>query len=170
MLPASLVMLGSAPLAGRVASRFGARIVLLLGGLGSALSLGMLAVRHGHPVDYVVAGCVMGFSSGFVMSAGAMLVVELSHPRDVGVATGINSVARTTGAALGSVILASVVASSVPDGGHIPTEAGFAAAYWVGAGAALLSALLAFTVPRSRTTPTVAPVVPAEAAREPATV
>lgn len=148
MLPASLVMLVSAPLSGRLAARFGARRVLLAGGLVSALALGLLAARHGTPLDYVVSGCVMGIGSGFVMAAGAMLVVELSDPRDVGIATGVNSVARTAGAALGSVVLASVVASTVPDGGSLPTEAGYAAAYWVGCGAAVLSAGLALLVPR----------------------
>jgi MFS family permease len=148
MLPASLVMLVSGPLSGRIAARFGARLVLLAGGVVSALALGLLALRHATPFDYVLAGCVMGIGSGFVMAAGAMLVVELSDPRDVGVATGVNSVARTAGAALGSVVLASVVAASVPDGGRFPTEGGFAAAYWVGCGAAVLSAVLACLVPR----------------------
>jgi MFS family permease len=148
MLPASLVMLVSGPMSGRFAARFGARVVLMTGGLVSAVALGLLALRHDTPLDYVVAGSVMGIGSGFVMAAGAMLVVELSDPRDVGVATGVNSVARTAGAALGSVVLASVVAASVPEGARFPTEGGYAAAYWVGCGAAVLSAVMAFLVPR----------------------
>ncbi|MCU1691517.1 MAG: major facilitator superfamily 1 [Frankiales bacterium] len=148
LLPSSLVMLLGGPLAGRLAARWGARLVLVIGALTGALATGLLALRHDTVREFLVAGAVMGLGTSFALAASATLVVELCDAADVGVATGINSVARTAGAALGSVLLASVLRASVAPGEVLPSEAGFTAAYALGSGAALLSAGLALLVPR----------------------
>ncbi|MCW2622087.1 MAG: hypothetical protein JWL64_1689, partial [Frankiales bacterium] len=54
------------------------------------------------------------------------------------------------GAALASVVLASVLAASVAAEGGLPTENGFRAAYLVGGCAGALGCLIAFAVPHRR--------------------
>lgn len=148
MLPSSLTMLVAGPLSGLLMKRFGARALLVVGGLTGAAATGLLAVVHDGVAVFVVSGIAMGIGTSLSLVSGATLVVDLSRPEDVGVATGINNVARTLGAALGSVLLASCLAASVPAGGSTPTDAGFTAAYAVGCLAALLAAGLALAIPR----------------------
>ncbi|MCW2607654.1 MAG: major facilitator superfamily 1 [Frankiales bacterium] len=149
LVPGSLIMLVGGPVAGRLAARYSARGVLVVGALMGALSTGMLAVLHDTVLHFLLAGAVMGVGTSFALAAAATLVVQLSDDRDVGVATGINSVARTAGAALGSVLLASALSASVGSDGGAPSESGFSVAYALGCGAALLSAVLALAVPRT---------------------
>lgn len=152
MLPSSLTMLVAGPVSGMLMKRFGARVLLITGGLTGAASTGLLAVERDRVADFVIAGIAMGIGTSLSLVSGATLVVHLSRPEDVGVATGINNVARTVGAALGSVLLASCLAASVPDGAVTPTDGGFTAAYALGCLAALASTGLAFAIPRRRKT------------------
>jgi sugar phosphate permease len=79
----------------------------------------------------------------------ANLIVEAVPPDQTGVATGMNTIARTVGGAVGSEISASVIAGTVTAAGF-PTEAGFTAAFVLSAGAMVAGLLAALAVPARR--------------------
>jgi hypothetical protein len=63
------------------------------------------------------------------------------------VATGMNTIARTAGGALGGQVVASILTSNLIAGTAIPTEHGFVIAFWILTGGLALAALGAALVP-----------------------
>ena len=86
-----------------------------------------------------VGGALLGIGIGFSFASMANLVVE-SVPRDeVGVATGINTIMRTLGGALGAQLVASLLTGKTIAGTPIPAEAAYTDAFIVAAVAAGLA-------------------------------
>jgi hypothetical protein len=77
----------------------------------------------------------------------ANLIVEAVSPTQTGIATGMNTIARTVGGALGTTIAASIVDASLGSSG-LPRESGFTIAFALCAGALLVGVLAALIVPR----------------------
>jgi hypothetical protein len=77
----------------------------------------------------------------------ANLIVEAVAPHQTGVATGMNTIVRNVGGAVGSQVSAAIVAASVGVSG-LPSEAGFTAAFATCAGALAVGFLVALAVPR----------------------
>lgn len=148
MLPSALVMLAAGPLAGAVGSRIGFRPVLATGTAAVCASFLLLTVAHGAVWEFVVSGALLGVGISCSLAAMANLIVQAVPQRDVGIATGINTIARTMGGAFGSAVATAVVTAQVIPGTAVPAESGYTAAFLVaGAGGALaLGAALA--VPR----------------------
>lgn len=149
MLPMTIAMLVSSPIAGMLANRFGARPVLLAGCLVAAASFVMMALANSHTLELYVATALMGFGTGFAYSTLAILIVEAVPPSQTGVASGMNTVMRTLGGAVGAQIGASVIAGTVVASG-LPTEAGFRMAFLLAVAACLLASLASIAVPRRR--------------------
>lgn len=62
----------------------------------------------------------------------------------------MNTVVRTVGSVIGSQVAVTLLASTTIAGTSIPSEAGFSASLWLGAGAALIAALLALGISSRR--------------------
>ena len=133
MLPSTLVMLVAGPFAGRLATRYGSRLPLVIGtGIG-ALAFLVYALAHGTEWEIAIGGALLGVGIGFSFASMANLVVE-SVPRDeVGVATGINTIMRTLGGALGAQLVASLLTGKTIAGTPIPAEAAYTDAFIVAA-------------------------------------
>ncbi|MFN8216833.1 MAG: MFS transporter [Solirubrobacterales bacterium] len=147
LLPATLAMLVVSPLAGWLANRFGARLVLIAGCLVTTLSFTLMGVAHTAQADMYVATALMGIGIAFAFSTLAILIVEAVPPSQTAVATGMNTVMRTLGGAVGGQIGASVIAGTVV-AASLPTESGFTLAFLIAAAACLLAALASLVVPR----------------------
>ena len=94
-----------------------------------------------------VGGALLGIGIGFSFASMANLVVE-SVPRDeVGVATGINTIMRTLGGALGAQLVASLLTGKTIAGTPIPAEAAYTDAFIVAAVAAGLAMVAALDDP-----------------------
>lgn len=159
MLSSSVTTFFAGPLVNRVGPVLGMRNVLAGGALCAGVGTAFPALAYTQPWHFVLSGALMGLGAGLVLAASANLVVHLVSEEEVGVATGLNTVFRTIGAALASVVLASVLAASVgPEGGQ-PTVDGFRAAYLVGGCAGALGCLIAFAVPSRRSRIGTSPVV-----------
>ncbi len=138
MLPTAAPQLIVGPLTGRIARSVGSRAQLLA---GVALMLGAylaLTVAHRHPWELIVATGGLGLGLGFGLSALANLIVAAVDPRQTGVATAMNTVARTLGGAFGAAIAAECLAR----GGSLDADfalafAACAAALALGIGAVL---------------------------------
>jgi MFS family permease len=150
MLPSSVTTFLAGPLVNRIGRLIGMRNVLVLGALGAGFGTAIPAVLDDRPWHFVLSGALLGLGAGLVLAASANLVVDLVPEDEVGVATGLNTVFRTVGAAVGSVVLASVLQASIPAVGGDPTEGGYQAAYLVAGCSGLLAGLLALGVPRGR--------------------
>jgi EmrB/QacA subfamily drug resistance transporter len=149
MLPSTAVMLVAGPWAGRLA-RHSSRLPLVLGSAVLSFAFFFLAIAHGSVWDVLLGGAFMGLGVGFAFASMANIVVE-SVPRDeVGVATGINTIMRTLGGALGAQLVATLLTSETIAGSAIPAEAAYTDAFIAAAVAAALATVAALTIPRAR--------------------
>jgi EmrB/QacA subfamily drug resistance transporter len=150
MLPSTLVMLVAGPWSGRLATRFNARLPLVIGTFFGMLAFTFFALFHDSELEICIGGALLGMGIGFAFASMANLVVE-SVPRDeVGVATGINTIMRSLGGALGAQLVASLLAGKTIAGTATPVEAAYTDAFVVAAVAAGLAMLAALAIPQRR--------------------
>ena len=150
MLPSAGVMLIAGPLGGTLGTRIGFRAVLALGGGLAAASFVLLAVAHGSVVDFLVASALIGFGISFAFASMANLVVAAVPREDVGIATGINTIARTVGGAFGAALVTALLTGTTVAGSSMPTEGAYSEAFLFSAAAAVVSLLAALAIPRVR--------------------
>ena len=103
----------SGSVAGRVERRFGSRRALVAGAAVSAVACGWLAFTSRHPYDMLVSSMLLGIGIGLAFAALGNLIVQAVPPHQTGVASGMNTVLRTLGGALGGQIAATFVAASM---------------------------------------------------------
>ena len=147
LAPATVLMLLTSPLAGRLANRVGSRVPLILGSLLTCVAFAFLAVAHTEPWEIYVGSAILGAGIGLAFASLANLIVEAVPREQTGVATGMNTVMRSLGGSVGSQIGATVIAGTVV-AGAAPTEQGFTLAFLFAAGACGLAMVASFAVPR----------------------
>jgi MFS family permease len=143
-------------------SRIGFRAILAAGAASAALAFAFLAVAHGEVWEFVLAGALIGVGISFAFSSMANLVVESVPQGDVGIATGINTIARTIGGGAGAAVVTAVLTAEVLPGTIVPVESGYTTAFVIAAAVgvlALLAALAVPRVPRPEREPAVEPVL-----------
>src|SRR5215475_12879937 len=132
LLPCALVMGVLGSMAGRVERRFGSRRALVAGAAVSAVACGWLAVTSRHPYDMLLCSTLLGVGIGLAFAALGNLIVQAVPAHQTGVASGMNTVLRTLGGALGGQLAATFVAASTVDG--VPTLTGFTTTFAMSAG------------------------------------
>jgi len=146
MLPGSLSMLFTGPIAGAMTARVGSRVPLVIGGALSTAGLVLLGLVHDTQAQVLLFGLVLFSGIGFAFAAMPNLIVAAVRPDQTGEATGFNALVRSAGASLGSQAAASMLAGSAVAGG-VATESGFTTAFLVMGGVAGLATLVAFVIP-----------------------
>lgn len=131
LLPCALGMGALGSLAGRVERRFGSRRALVAGAAVSAVACGWLTFTGRHPYDMVLSSLFLGIGIGLAFAALGNLIVQAVPPHQTGVASGMNTVLRTLGGALGGQIAATFVASSTLRG--LPALTGFTTTFGMAA-------------------------------------
>ncbi|MFK4263569.1 MFS transporter [Streptomyces milbemycinicus] len=137
-LPASLAMVIVSPYAGRLAAKYGFRVVvttgLALAGLG-LLALGFVHADTGYGnVWWRLA--VVGIGFALTMSPLTGAAIQAVSPQEGGLASGISSTTRQIGAVLGVAVLGAIVRTR--ESGGASFEAGLNSAFVV-AGAVTLA-------------------------------
>jgi EmrB/QacA subfamily drug resistance transporter len=132
-LPSSLAMIVAGPLAGSLSSRVGAAIPLRIGLVSGAAGLLLFSLVHSQPWHVYAWMAVMGVGIAFSFASLGKLAVDNARPQETGVASGINTIMRTIGAALGAQIAATIISAHVVAGQGIPAESGFTVAFAMGA-------------------------------------
>ena len=150
MLPSALVMLGAGPLSGWLGSRFGSRLPLALGGAFAALAYVELALFHETLAEIAVGGLLVGIGIGLAFAAMANLIVGAVRQDQTGVATGINTIMRSIGGAVGAQIAAAILAGNQILDGRYPAERGFTDAFVMSAIAAVVALIATSIIPRPR--------------------
>ncbi|MER6299531.1 MFS transporter [Kitasatospora sp. NPDC001539] len=153
MLPMTGGMFALGVLAGRLASRYGSKRVLVAGSLISIVPFAMLALRHDHAWQIYTASALIGIGLGLAFSAMSAIVVEAVLPAQTGAASGMNANIRTIGGAIGSAVAASILSSGVTAAHPFPQDSGYTSTFWfltIGAGLAAAASLAIPTARRHR--------------------
>jgi EmrB/QacA subfamily drug resistance transporter len=123
LLPCAVGMGVLGSVAGRVERRFTSRRALIAGSVVSAVACGWLVVNSRHPYDLLASSILYGIGIGLAFAALGNLIVQAVPASQTGAASGMNTVLRTLGGALGGQIAATFVVASTRHG--LPGLAGF---------------------------------------------
>ena len=150
LAPGGLASLLVAPFIGRIGERSGSKTPFLVGCLVVAGALLGLALDH-HSVGLVVLwSCLVSAGSGAAFAAIPNLIVTAVSDRETGEATGVNTIMRNIGSAIGAQIAGSLIATHILASG-LPQNAGFEIAFLISAAGAIIAALSVLLIPgRSR--------------------
>jgi len=118
---AGMSVLGS--VAGRVERRFTSRRALIAGAVVSAAACAWLAVASQHPYDLLASSALLGVGIGLAFAALGNLIVQAVPAHQTGAASGMNTVLRTLGGALGGQLAATIVVATTVRG--LPALTGF---------------------------------------------
>jgi MFS family permease len=151
LLPCALGMGVLGSLAGRVERRFGSRRALIAGAAVSAVACGWLTLTSRHPLDMVISSTLLGVGIGLAFAALGNLIVQAVPASQTGVASGMNTVLRTLGGALGGQIAATFVAGSTVHG--LPALTGFTMTFAMSALFLLGCVAAGVLIPATRATP-----------------
>jgi MFS family permease len=165
LLPATIGMTILGLYAGAISARYGSKSALLVGTLFSGLSFLLLAVAHAHPLELLIGAALLGIGIGLAFAALGNLIVNAVPTHQTGVASGMNTVMRTLGGALGGQLSATFIASNMAHGE--PTVTGFTETFFMAVGFLAVCLLAGLLIPQLKAaveeTVAVAPVP--EAAR-----
>jgi MFS family permease len=146
LLPSTIGMTILGLYAGRISGRFGSRAALLAGTAFTTAAFALLVVAHSHPYQLLIAAGLLGVGVGLAFAALGNLVVQAVPSHQTGVASGMNTVMRTLGGALGGQLSATFIAAHMAHG-H-PTVTGFSETFLLATGFLLVSLLAGVLVPK----------------------
>jgi EmrB/QacA subfamily drug resistance transporter len=166
LLPATIGVTLLGLRAGAISARFGSRAALLAGTVFSIASFLLLALAHDHPWQFLLAAALLGIGIGLAFAALGNLIVQAVSPHQTGVASGVNTVMRTLGGALGGQLSATFIAEHTANG--LPTVSGFTDTFLMATGFLVLCFGASLLVPKAlggSSAPAAAPVDAPEGAQ-----
>jgi EmrB/QacA subfamily drug resistance transporter len=149
LLPSTGTMLVAGSLTGRIAARFGSKAALVAGTAIGAASFAVLTGAHSQPWHVYLSTALLGAGIGLAFAAMANLIVLAVPPEQTGVATGMNTVMRSIGGAVGSQIAATMIADHLLPNG-LPAEHGYVLAFAISLGFLVVCVLASLLVPGRR--------------------
>jgi EmrB/QacA subfamily drug resistance transporter len=111
LLPFSLAMIAAGPAAGALGTNRGRVLPLRIGLVLGAASLAGLALLHADKLLFAAWMPVMGAGMAFALAAIGALVLDHSRPEETGVTSAMNTIMRTSGAAIGAQIATALVSA-----------------------------------------------------------
>lgn len=146
LLPATVGMMIAGSAAGRIAARFGSQSAAIAGSAVSATGFAWLAVAHAHPYDMLVAASFLGIGIGLAFAALGNLIIQAVPPEQTGAASGMNTVMRTIGGAIGGQLAAIFIADHLARTG-LPSVTGFTDTFVMATAFLILCTLAGFAIP-----------------------
>jgi len=147
-VPSSVAMIFAGPIAGSLGQRLGAAVPLRIGLMAAASGLGLFVLAHDQPWHIYTSMALLGVGIGFSLAAVGKLAVDNARSAETGVASAINTIMRTVGAALGAQVAATIISANVIAGTGVPAEEGFTAAFIIGTVAVLVALVPTFVLTR----------------------
>jgi MFS family permease len=148
VLPFALCMAVVGSFAGRVARRFGSKQALVAGSAVTGAGFAFAGVAHSHPYQVLITSVIVGIGMGLSFSAMGNLIVQAVPVHQTGVASGVNTVMRTLGGALGGQISATFIVDNTAHG--FPTVTGFTETFWMATGFLAVAVVAGLLVPPLR--------------------
>jgi MFS family permease len=148
LLPTTIGMTALGIFAGRISARFGSRSALLVGTVFTTLAFALLGFEHGHPADFLIAAALLGIGIGLAFAALGNLIIQAVPSHQTGVASGMNTVMRTLGGALGGQLSATFVAAHFAHG--YPKVTGFTETFLMATGFLIVCLVAGTLVPKQR--------------------
>jgi DHA2 family methylenomycin A resistance protein-like MFS transporter len=141
-LPISLGMAIVSPYAGRLAAKYGFRIVVTIGLALAGLGLLTLGFVHADTSYWNVWWRLAITGAGFALAMSPLTgaAIQSVNPQEGGLASGISSTARQIGAVLGVAVLGAIVTTRESSGASF--EAGLDSAFLTAGAASLLTAVI----------------------------
>jgi len=167
LVPTTIALLITSPLGGRLSSRVGSKVPLVLGSILTTVAFVLLATA-GPRWEIYLAATLVGAGIGFAFASMANLIIEAVPRGQTGVATGMNTIVRTIGGAIGAEIAASVLGAHLLASGE-PAKHGYTITFTICVVVLVAGVLASLAVPgrrrrEARTIELVAP--PAASTRE----
>jgi EmrB/QacA subfamily drug resistance transporter len=153
LLPWTIMLFVSAPLAGTLISRFGERTLLVGGLLLQAVAMAWIGLiaQPGMAYSELVAPLIIAGFGAAAIPAAQNAVVSAVEPSEIGKASGVFNMLRQLGATFGVAILAAVFASVGSFGSAQAFSAGFAPAMGVAAALSFIGAIAGMGLTSQRT-------------------
>ncbi len=148
LLPSSVCMFVLGLVAGKISLRYGSKLALIAGTAFTTGAFALLSAAHAHPLDFLIASGLLGIGIGLAFAALGTLIVQAVPPHQTGVASGMNTVMRTLGGALGGQLSATFIAAHVRHG--LPTVDGFTETFVMATGFLIVCLLASLLVPGRR--------------------
>jgi len=146
LAPGGLLSLLIAPIVGRIGERYGSKPPLFAGSLVTAGAVLGLALAHDSVAAVIVWSSLVIAGSGAAFAAIPNLIVTAVSRRETGEATGVNTVMRNVGSAVGAQVAGTIIATHVLATG-LPDNAGFTTAFLVSAIGAAVAGLFVLLIP-----------------------
>jgi EmrB/QacA subfamily drug resistance transporter len=148
LIPSTIAMLIFSPIGGKLSGTVGSKVPLVAGSIVTLASFVVLAVANA-PADIYLASGLLGVGVGFAFAAMANLIVQAVRPDQTGVASGMNTIVRTIGGAIGAEVAASILAANVLASGY-PDKHGYTVTFALCAAVMGVGVLASLAVPGRR--------------------
>ncbi|WP_410876418.1 MFS transporter [Nocardia sp. A7] len=150
MAPGGLVMMLVSPLGAKLSALRGPKITLALGSLIIAIGYGSSVVLMGSTWGLMTMVCITNIGVGLAYGAMPALIMGAVPLSETASANSINTLMRSLGTSVSAAVVGVVLANLTTDfaGRTVPSETGFHVGLLIGAGVALVAAVLALAIPR----------------------
>jgi MFS family permease len=152
LLPSGVGMLALSPVSAVMSRRFGPKITLSTGSLVIAAGFMIRIALTGQLWEIVAGTTVAGAGTGIAYAAMPALIAQGAPESELAAANGLNSLSRLVGSSVASAIGGTILASTVVlvGGAALPSLTAYRILFALCAAAAVLAAIIALLVPRSR--------------------
>jgi EmrB/QacA subfamily drug resistance transporter len=144
--------------AGIVARRYGPRLGVIVGSAIATVAFAITTFAHANPGQMVLTTLLIGVGVGLAYAPLGNLIVRSVRPDQTGAATGMNSVMRTIGGAIGAQLSATFIADHVHAG--YPTVTGFTETFAMATIFLVICTFCAFLIPKGVRTRVIAEAQP----------
>jgi MFS family permease len=151
LLPSTLGMVVVGFASGAIAARFGSKRAAVAGSVVTTASFVLIAAAHSHPYDMLASAALLGIGIGLAFAALGNLVVQAVDASQTGAASGMNTVMRTIGGAIGGQIAATLITGHV-GGDGLPAVTGFTDSFLMAAGFLAVCTFAALLIPSADAT------------------
>jgi MFS family permease len=148
LLPVSMASIASSRFATFIGRRLDPLLVLPIGCVIFVVAMLAFALERSALWQVFVVMTIAGLGVGCTFAAMPGLIVHSVPPHETGSAMSFNQVLRYVGYSTGSALSATILEIHTPPGAALPTDAGYGASAYVGCGLWIVSAFVAYVVPK----------------------
>jgi MFS family permease len=146
LIPLAVLLLSASRMLPRLLRRAGAPTVLAAGCLIAVVGSVFFALFHSALWEAFVMMGILGLGLGITFAAIPGLIVRAVPAAETGSALGFYQVVRWVGAAVGSALVATVLAAHTTSTGH-PSVGGYTTTLWISVAICAIAAVLTYVLP-----------------------